>query len=454
MTAEQRIYDAVVIGGGPGGATAALAMARAGLSVRLCERAQFPRFHVGESFLPRNLGLLRELGLEEELRGLPHVEKRGAEFAFGHGRDGHLFPFVGGLVGDLDEAFSIERGPFDAMLLRAARQAGAEVDEGAGVREIVRLEEGDVRVVTDDGEAIAARLLIDASGQATLVGRYLGTRKVMADLKKVAYWGHFEGVERRPGVEGGFTRIVMADEGWFWIIPVDEGRDSIGLVMDAQEARRAGVPAQQILGWGVARCPVLRQVTAAARHPTTNQVCADFSYRCRPCSGPGYFLVGDAATFVDPIFSTGACMAMMSAVEAARSATRLLRGHVAPGRVRRRYNRYVEQSSTPFFRMARGYYDHSFRELFVNGVGPLEVHKAALSVLAGSVFPRPVWALRWRLWLLFLMVRANRHWAVTPRREHFSLFGPEAEATAAGRPWEPAGGMAMATAAAEPAPLP
>lgn len=437
MSERQRTYDALVAGGGPGGATAALAMARAGLSVRLCERARFPRFHIGESFLPRNFELIRELGLEERLRALPHVEKRGAEFAFGHGRDFQLFPFTGGLVGDPDEAFSTERGAFDAMLLDEARRAGAEVEEGSGVREITRLAEGDVRVVTDAGEEVAARLLLDCTGQATLVGRHLDTRQVISDLKKVAYWGHFEGVERRPGTEGGYTRIVMCDEGWFWVIPIDQRRDSIGLVMDAAEARRAGLPAQQMLAWAVARCPLLRRQTANARHPESNMVCADFSYRCRPYSGPGYFLVGDSATFVDPIFSTGVCLAMMSAMEAARAAA-LLRQGASPAAVRRRYGRFVEQSSTPFFRMVHGYYQHSFRELFLNGTGPLAVHKAALSVLAGSVFPRPVWALRWRLWLLFLMMRANRHLPLVKRRDHFSLFGPEAEATAAGATWAPA----------------
>ncbi|HEV3074188.1 MAG TPA: tryptophan 7-halogenase, partial [Thermoanaerobaculia bacterium] len=219
---------------------------------------------------------------------------------------------------------------------------------------------------------------------------------------------------------------------WFWIIPIDERRDSIGLVMDADAARRVGVPADRMLEWGIARCPLLRRRTAAAERPAGNVVCADFSYRCEPFSGPGYFLVGDAAAFLDPIFSTGVCLGMMSAVEAARGVVAMLRHGESARRVRRRYNRFVAGSSTPLFRMVRYYYRHSFRELFLSGSGPLAVHNATLSVLAGSVFPRLAFQLRWRLELFFLMVRANRYLPLAPRREPFSLFSAEAEATAGG----------------------
>jgi flavin-dependent dehydrogenase len=426
-------FDVVIVGGGPAGSTAAIVLARRGFSVCVLEKDRHPRFHIGESILPRAMPLIRELGLEEALRGLPHVPKYGAEFGFGDDRRTQRFSFTNGLLPGC-AVFNIERSRFDAMLLDRARAAGAEVREQSTVKAIRTLREGAVEAETSD-TVIRGRLLIDASGQATIVGRALGVRRNFEDpaLQKVAYFQHFDGVEHLPGDERGHPGIFMSEEGWFWLIALDERKTSVGFVTRPDFVRALGVAPNRLLAWAVARCPIVRERMRHASGSAENDVLSDFSYRCSPFAGPGYFMVGDAACFLDPIFSTGVTLAMMSAVEAAGLGSRILRGETRPREAQRRYCRYVERATSPFWRLIRGFYRHEFRELFVNGRGPLRMQEAIISLLAGQVFPRPLWSLRWRHRLFDLCVAIQRHAALAPHRARFQL----AKEAPIETPWEP-----------------
>ena len=210
-------YDVVVAGGGPAGSTAAIVLARAGFSVCVLEKDKHPRFHIGESILPRTTPLLKELGLEEAVLGLTHVPKFGAEFGFGNDHRTRKFSFTDGLIPGFP-VFNIERSIFDKLLLDKAREAGAQVYEQRPVKGITKLADGDVEVESADGP-VRARLLLDASGHGTVVGRALNLRRNFQDpeLQKVAYFQHFENVERPAGRETGHPGIFMCAEGWFWI---------------------------------------------------------------------------------------------------------------------------------------------------------------------------------------------------------------------------------------------
>jgi flavin-dependent dehydrogenase len=422
-------YDAIIIGGGPAGSTTALVMSRNGLKVCLLEKDRHPRFHIGESILPRNADVIKELGLEDELKKLPHLVKLGAEFGLGNDFRSMTFSFTDGGLLPGSPVFNIERSVFDKMLIDQARKAGADVHEETAVRTIDRLEEGFVQVSTATRQ-ITGRVIMDCSGHGTVVGRHLKQRRNFDDpnLQKVAYFQHFEHVERLPGDMDGYPSIFMCDEGWFWIIGLNEWRTSVGFVTSPSFVKQVKVPPDRLLQWAVARCPVVRHRMRNAVGEPTNQVLADFSYTCKPHAGPGYFLVGDAGCFLDPIFSTGVTLAMVGGVEAANLATAVLRGQMPVARARQNYISFVENSTGILWRLIRRYYNHSFRELFLNGTGPHNVHGAIISVLSGQVFPRPIWAIRWRMRLFELCEFLNRYVPMVPRRARFSLVAEKPEA--------------------------
>ena len=239
------------------------------------------------------------------------------------------------------------------------------------------------------------------------------------------------------GPEAGSPLLVMADEGWFWLIGLDGARTSVGFVAKPGLCKELGVPAGEMLRWAIARAPAVRERMKHAEGPTQNRVLADFSYSCAPFFGPGYFLVGDAACFLDPIFSTGVTLAMMSGNEAAKHAADLLAGTTTTAKAGRSYTAFIKNSTGVFIKLIRGYYKHSFRELILAPGGPFKVRPAVISVLAGQVFPKPPFALRWRLALFHAFVKAQAKWALVPRHARWSLRSPEADALAAGEATEP-----------------
>ena len=418
----QEKYDAIIIGGGPAGATAAIAMAQAGHHVTVLDRSEFPRFRIGESLVPKVVEMLMKLGLTDLMDEVVHVPKRGVEIGFGNQLGEQLdVAFANSLRKDVPRAFNAERGSLDGLLLEAAKKEGVEVRNDFHVKEITRLEDQHVIVTNGNGEQIEGQFLIDASGQATVVGRHLGIRKIHPEFRSVSYFSHFEGVQRLSGDRIGDPSVIMCDEGWFWIIPIDQNRTSVGVVFSDKVARSLPVPPNQRLNWALERCPLMTERMVGASGPDHNEVVADFSYQCEPVAGPGYFLIGDAAAFVDPVFSTGVMLGMDGGLAAAAAVTAISQGQ-SVARVRRQFVRHHGQVTSLLFRLIKDFYSHSFRELLVAGHGPLAMHRALIELLAGYVSPRPSLNVRWRYTLFRLCVHLNRHVPLVPRQERFSLL--------------------------------
>ena len=200
----------------------------------------------------------------------------------------------------------------DMMMVEAARDAGADVRTSCALRSIQS--HGDTGIIADtDAGIVHAKWMIDASGQASALGREFGTRRYHSFLRNVAYFEHFEGVIRPSGNAANCFGLTVMDEGWFWLIPLDEHRTSVGFVAREPLHRSLDVAPEDRFWWAVERTPIMAERMANARGPSTNRVIADFTYRCDPFAGPGFFLVGDAAAFLDPVWSTGLTLGLLAA---------------------------------------------------------------------------------------------------------------------------------------------
>lgn len=327
-------FDVIVIGGGPAGSVAAAKLRKLGRSVAVLERARFPRFHLGESLLPQSLYVLDDIGVLPDVRAR-FIEKYGARFH--DDRDGRKARFV--FANAFDEkwqhAFQVERSVFDDMLLRHADKLGADVREGWTVKKVRMDGERATGVVAEDPEGksheLGAKVVIDASGRNALLAHHTRTTSKIPRLDKSAFYAHYEGIPRPEGKEAGDIDIVIFESrprgddgawsgGWFWFIPFLDGRTSVGAVVASEwvkEHRHLG-GADEMLQAAIDQAPTAKALTKNAKKLWSAKVEADYSYRVGRMSGHSWISMGDAGGFVDPLFSSGAHIAMNSAWRAAK----------------------------------------------------------------------------------------------------------------------------------------
>jgi flavin-dependent dehydrogenase len=225
--------DVLVIGGGPGGSTAAALLAEMGYRVVLLEKARHPRFHIGESLLPANLPIFERLGVAAQVRAIG-MEKWGAEFVSHWDKRGQEFRFEQAWDKSLPMAYQVRRSEFDEILIRRAAQLGAQVIEGCSVREVDFLPHGvRVRAEHEDGRTASwsADYIVDASGRDTFLGNRLHAKQRDKKHASAALFAHFSGAPRECGKRAGNITIYWFDHGWFWLIPLADGTTSVGAVV-------------------------------------------------------------------------------------------------------------------------------------------------------------------------------------------------------------------------------
>jgi len=396
--------DVLILGGGPAGSTAGMVLAREGIRSMVIESDRHPRFHVGESLLPHSLPMFDRLGVHDAIRALPRtLVKPGATFCSHDGEERTDFWFDESMAPVIPHAYNVRRDEFDAMLLGTAAQRGVDVREGwkavAPEWEGSRLAGVRVRSAAGSEGTIRAKCVIDATGQHAFLASRMGWKRVYPDHRKFAIVGHFEGVARVAGRGAGNIVIIVTQSGWFWLIPFADGTTSVGLVLDVArfEGMAGRIDAQ--FDAAIQATPEAARQLASARRTFPATAVQNFSFEISRAHGDGFALVGDAAGFLDPIFSSGILMGMNAAERAALDIAAALhrRGSVdAKDTVRcavlsRRMQRR-------FFTMIRSYYDPHFLSVFLTprtesrvpgarfGIRP-----AVISLLAGDVVGRDSW---------------------------------------------------------------
>ncbi|HSD71421.1 MAG TPA: NAD(P)/FAD-dependent oxidoreductase [Thermoanaerobaculia bacterium] len=404
------IWDAVVVGGGPGGSTVATLLARAGRKVIVLEKEKFPRFHVGESLLPFNLPIFERLGVGEKVRAAGYQTKHGA--FFWNEATGGVRPvdFAMGLDDRHPTAFHVKRAEFDDLLLRHAGESGAEVREETSVERVLFEEGRAVGVVARSRggtDEIRARVVVDASGQGALLSRQLGTRRFDPVLKRAGLFAHYEGIRWPEGQRPGDILLPVDRSVWYWIIPFSDGSCSVGAVFEPSLAAGAA-SLEEKFDLLVTRSPRMVEFLSGSRRSSRVFGISDYSTSSARAAGDGWALVGDAATFLDPVFSTGVFLAMAMGERAARSIDAAL---ARTGSVRAAdlapYAKEVNRLVGRFRRFVYAFYDPVFFEAFCSKE-PFDPMRAAITtVLSGGVEKIPLGA-RILIEIVFLSVAFDR----------------------------------------------
>lgn len=384
--------DALVIGGGPAGSTAAAFLARRGRSVMLLERDRHPRFHIGESLLPANIPILERLGVLEAVRSIG-VLKLGADFPTANGQGFNVFRFSRALGTTPGFAFQVKREEFDQLLFNHAAAQGVDAREGVRVRELEFTPQGvmaQAEMADGTTHVMRARYLIDATGRDAFLGGRLRLRRKHPRHQSAALFAHFRGVMPREGNDAGNISIYSHDHGWAWMIPLRDGVFSVGIVADPWLLKSRCEPPADFLMKVLHGIPGAAERMAGAEIIGNLHATGNYSYLCGSLTGPRWIMAGDAGAFIDPIFSTGVFLAMRSAERAAEIVDRVLDEPSIERRLQRAYEREVWAGLRSLSWFIERFNAPATRWLFANPSNTFGMEQAVISMLAGDVFGTPM----------------------------------------------------------------
>ena len=312
--------DVVIIGGGPAGSALSTLLTKGGLTVTVLEKSIFPRDHIGESLIPSTLSTLERLGVLSKIEERGYLKKRGTSFLWG-GEKWTVY-FSEGRP-EAEYAYQVWRADFDSILLNNARDCGVTVVQPALVTGLIESKRRIRGVIFKEGgitKRHLAQLVVDASGQNSFIARRLRLRQWDPGFQNMALYGYFKNVEKLPGIDATNTLIEAYPQGWFWDIPLHVGFHSIGTVIGSHEYQKLRHRAwkSNLLDL-MSETQMVRQLCANSTMVAGPHLTRDWSYSAARFVGQGFMLIGDAACFIDPLFSTGVHLALQQAVNAAAS---------------------------------------------------------------------------------------------------------------------------------------
>jgi len=372
--------DVIIIGAGPGGATAGAFLAHQGANVCLIDKDPFPRFHIGESLLPCDLALFDRLGLD--MKALGFLYKGGAEFFDERTGDYAQYLFKDGLEGTPTYAYQVERSKFDAAVLDCAIKAGCEVRTGVRASQMIPAEDS-VTLETSAGP-MKARYVIDATGQDALLAHREKSMRRIEDFGLAAVFRHFDGLsdevwEELANEHMGNIRVLIVEQGWVWVIPLAGKRVSVGVV-----SRQQGI-SHQLFEDTYAASPMLQRLTAGCQKSDL-RIIRNFSYRNLKTRGPRWSCLGDAALFLDPVFSSGVSLAMLGGEKFADILGPALReGREADPDLTRPVSEHMAVAYTAFGSLVGAFYQTNIvQHIFFAREPEPELRKGLISTLAGD----------------------------------------------------------------------
>jgi FADH2-dependent halogenase len=413
------IVDVIVIGGGPAGSTAATLLAREGLRVALFERERFPRFQIGESMLPYSNDIFRRLGVYEKLVDAGFFPKYGAGFVTADGSASTVFRFRETLEPPYQRSFQVERSRFDQLLLDHSRENGVEVHEGTAIARVDLSDKSRPAVETTAGVRHAARFVLDCSGHGALLAHATGRRINIESLKKTAIFSHFKNIRPEEGRDRYNIIVVVLRNGWFWMIPLSDEKTSVGLVTDRESVIASGMTPEQIFERAIATTPFVAERLKNAERTMEIRQRKDFSYRVSTLVGENFAVSGDAAGFLDPIFSTGVMIAITSSSRLADAIAEKLRTGSMRGLLR--HQRKTQTAIDRYLRFIENFYRRPFIEMLLHPDPPHAMYMAIVRMLGGNVFSSRFD--RMMLAIFFSLVRLQDRFGFAPRIEWSALPG-------------------------------